>query len=255
MTQEQEQDLCYICMDHQSPCCNNTVFADKPCNCKNIAIHRCCLFEQIVSGFNSCGACLQKFGIHKDGIKFNVNITKTNVIYYQSNQTSLYDGVVEIYGINMQLIKKTVYKENKKDGIEDLYKTTKKGIHYLASRISYSNNTLHGIYQIYYPNGVLDTQATYVNNVKHGAFIRRYENNVLMQSTTYNNGHIIGDFTSFYPNGSADIECTYKDGKIHGRYKKWCVNGSIHTDVYYDQGRIISAGAMHPELQEYNDPF
>jgi antitoxin component YwqK of YwqJK toxin-antitoxin module len=228
-------------------------FATCPCNCKTIKIHTSCLIIQMLNGFKQCGACRKNFTTIKDGVSCTISQYDINHMMITNLNTNGYI-IEELYNYKtLQLIRRTTIQDDKKNGLQECWNITKKGIYYLASQIEYNNNQLHGSYKKYYPNGVVEVDTTYTHNTKNGSFIRRYENNVLMQYTTYINGKLNGEFKSFYPNGTVDIECSYKNNKLHGPYKKLRSDGSVHIIATYHNGIMTHSGALHLELTAFGN--
>ncbi len=277
MSESQEVDLCYICMEPEDAMQHG--FVINQCNCKNMRIHFICLITQIRNQFPKCGACLKKMHFTRFDLPCSLTyiakfggmmreVTHDRWDLAQSVPAEFilshitYDGhkFIETYDSktyniikrSRYLIKnKSHYIVDTKHGLQELWKTTKKGTHYLSYSIEYNNNKLHGSYKTFYPNGQIDIDTTYHNSLKHGTYTRFYENGQIMQSTTYNLGSIHGSFTSFYPNGQPDIECNYKLGKLDGNYKKWKVNGILQSQHQYHNGKLLYVDSMHSELLEF----
>ena len=89
----------------------------------------------------------------------------------------------------------------------------------------YKNNKKNGVQRWYYENSALKLETPFVNDKKDGIEKYYYENGALMYETSYKDDKKNGVEKWYYENGSLKFETSYKNDKINGVEKEYDKQG------------------------------
>jgi antitoxin component YwqK of YwqJK toxin-antitoxin module len=126
------------------------------------------------------------------------------------DKDSLKQGVWRTFYVNGNLKSETVYKNNKKQGLEINW---------------YSSSCVKQ--EVYYNNGVLDGPVTYYNKACKKELIENYKN-----------GSKEGMEISYHSNGHIKAEGNYKKGNLDGVYKVYKKNGKFNFESRSTTGPV-----------------
>jgi antitoxin component YwqK of YwqJK toxin-antitoxin module/Tfp pilus assembly protein PilF len=163
------------------------------------------------------------------------------------------------YGVQ---IEKSVFKDDKLDGITEVYHNL--GSQYLKIKVPYEKGIINGDVKKFYPNGKLEMEITYkqgdrvgketqyymngqvyqyfnYNNDGNlsGEWKRYYWDGTLMEAGKYENDHLTGKQISHYPSGKEQSVTNYnQSGEITGLYKEFDPFGNLWKEYMYDDGAL-----------------
>jgi antitoxin component YwqK of YwqJK toxin-antitoxin module len=134
------------------------------------------------------GAVMESYSVNKEGQK-------------DGTYTAFFEGgkvreTVEFEDGKMTG-KRTIYFENGKPEIEELYT---------------GDGKLNGPYRVYYPQGGLQLEKTYTNDKITGVLKVYYPNGAIKEEVTMSENEENGPFTEYYLNGAIHWKGTYLNG-------------------------------------------
>jgi len=158
------------------------------------------------------------------------------------------EGVFKRYNPSGKIIERSTYKNDKLDGISEIYMGIK-GEEKLYSSVSYKNDKREGFFKTYFVKGFntnsntnyksgekLSSISEYKNNKENGTFKSYYENGQLHIISKYKNGKSVGAYKVYYENGQLEKVENYKNGRIEGIRKIYYENGQISRTCSYKKG-------------------
>ena len=130
----------------------------------------------------------------------------------------------------------------KKGNIEETYDSEG---HLLYSG-TYKNG--NGLFQTWYPSGVLKSECYFKDKEPIGELKYYYENGQVSDIMRLNDDHKPeGLWEHWYPNGQLARQTEYRAGTIAHTDKRWDEEGHLHLETYYDE-----RNQMRRELSYYS---
>lgn len=125
--------------------------------------------------------------------------------------------------------------DNMKNGVWEIFYPDGK----LQSRVTYKNNIVYGNVQNYYPNGKLQEEGFWKINKWVGEYKYYYENGQLKYHWFFDdNGQRTGKQLYYYENGKKQIEGEWLQGKEQGKIVEYHPNGNVSKVVDFENGKI-----------------
>jgi len=109
----------------------------------------------------------------------------------------------------------------------------------LAERIAYVTGKKQGLYQKWYPTGVLSYEANYLKGRKHGISKTWWKNGVLRSESKHVKGVTNGNQKQWYKSGQLFKSMNIVDGREEGIQQAWRENGKIYNNYEAKNGRIF----------------
>jgi antitoxin component YwqK of YwqJK toxin-antitoxin module len=97
-------------------------------------------------------------------------------------------------------------------------------------------NGREGIWLLYHPNGMLQTECNYLNEKLQGLYKSYYENGQLKSDENYNQGERNGICKFYYANGKIEEDGNYLNGEGEGLHKTYYENGTFKSEENLKQG-------------------
>lgn len=114
---------------------------------------------------------------------------------------------------------------------------------------NYHKGSFDGIYQVYYPNGILEQEGNYIINVMDSIWVRYYDSGQLKEEVTFSDNEENGPFKEFHENGNIKAEGFYKNGdNEHGSLKLYNEEGT-HIKTMNCKNGICKTVWKKEELQ------
>ena len=126
-----------------------------------------------------------------------------------------------------------------------------------SSEFTMKKGTRHGIYRLWYENGVLAEEGRYRNGLLHGVIRKWNTKGQLLGTCKFDNG--TGMLREWFENGQLRHECSFVQGKLTGRMKIWAEDGMLYGQSYYFNFKPISKKAYlqkcenMPELPRFEE--
>ena len=98
---------------------------------------------------------------------------------------------------------------------------------------------LDGVVKKYYPNGVLNSEATYKNDVREGILKKYDQNGYLVVVANFKDDKLDGLVNNFYNNGKLRREANFKDDKNEGMEKEYYEDGNLKQASNYAYDKIL----------------
>ncbi len=114
----------------------------------------------------------------------------------------------------------------KRHGTYRHYSAGNKGV--LQEEIVYNHGIFHGPFSSFHPsNGKLWQQGTYVNGLREGLFQQWYPNGILAHKCFYTKGKLDGEMMDYYIDGKYMQQRFYLEGVLTGSIKTWTSDGKL----------------------------
>ena len=120
-----------------------------------------------------------------------------------------------------QVVSKTMYQDDKRNGIHSVYNNAKK----LSHEGTYANNQKSGTWKYYDDSGRLKTEETYRSDVRHGPYRTWYANCVEKTSGHYEDGKQSGRWQYFNDEGVLILEGEFKSDQKNGQWMMFSQKG------------------------------
>ena len=141
----------------------------------------------------------------------------TSSLVFLKKDTSLLNGIVEIYFENGQLGWSGKFKNGKGHGIfEDYHENGQ-----IRIRSKFKNGRLNGINKTYYENGQLKFESNWKNHKYHGTE------------------------RGWYESGEIRYESKWKNDQYHGTKRDWYKNGQLKEEKTYNYGNLVSQNCFN----------
>jgi len=123
----------------------------------------------------------------------------------------------------------------------------------LQEQALYSNDTLHGKQDFFYPNGQVQETFHYKNGVHHGEYKLFFEDGKVSQEATYKDGKWDGELNVYHATGQLKEKIFYVENIEMGPFVEYHENGKLATEGNYkgydsDLNRPLEDG----ELKKYD---
>jgi len=112
---------------------------------------------------------------------------------------------------------------------------------------NYVNDTLDGVYKLWYPDGKIKVVQSYLNGVPQGVRREYDEEGNITAGYIFDRGKIVGEgivkedglkegpWKEFYPNGKLKAEGNYAEGVKTGKWTYYYKNGQVEQTGSYDK--------------------
>ncbi len=153
----------------------------------------------------------------------------------------------------------------KKNGVWEFYEYM--GL--LEKKIEYKNDSLHGNYEVYYPEtGEIDTKGQYNNGKKTGNWIWKTPEGKTEMAGAFIDDQQDGKWEYYYPNGQLSYFAHFDKGKKTGNWTYYYENGAefkkgdFKNDqkdgtwkTFYENGKVLMVGdySEGKETGEWNN--
>jgi antitoxin component YwqK of YwqJK toxin-antitoxin module len=226
----QEERLCYICCEPDSP--ENQLISEKPCLCKTMEIHNSCYQQLRQTLGGTCKACKVDFPWRPLLVGNQRMHTFTESARPDLKFMTIYE--VDAQGRPHGRTETVRYEEERsqadrywcdscEDYHDDLAVQTKPGIKSLSSVGQFNHGLRHGLWHLYsctahVGSGQPWITVPYENGVPHGIVLLKYhkDGGNVEETFTMANGVIQGQRTIVYKTQGYKLTCNYLDGKLHG---------------------------------------
>ena len=94
----------------------------------------------------------------------------------------------------------------------------------------------NGVFEWYYPNGILEHKGSYKDNKKDGEHIWYYESGVVNVVETYKMDVLDGPYKVYHVNGKINVEAFYENGIQIGNTKLYRPDGTLHSEGLFKDG-------------------
>ena len=122
----------------------------------------------------------------------------------------------------------------------------------LAEEAHYVRDTIDGEHKYFYQNGKPESVERYRMGVYHGKYQKYDQQGRLMLEQDFVNGVMQGFSLGYYPSGALKEKYTMKDNEENGPFQEYHENGTLKTEGTY--GPVKDGGtAEQGELREYDD--
>lgn len=118
----------------------------------------------------------------------------------------------------------------------------------LAEEAVYVHDTLDGPHKYFYTNGNLESIEHLKMGVFHGKYQKFYENGVLELEQEFVDGAMQGLSLRYYPNGILGEKVTIRDNEENGPFTEYHENGQLKAEGTYRDGPTEQG-----ELREYDE--
>ncbi len=172
-----------------------------------------------------------------------------NVEICKDKNLSLYSGMVYCKDENESILKESLYKNGKKEGLSQSFYPSGK----LETKANYKNGKLNGYLRSYYENGLLRLDAHYKDGRFNGLIKEYYKNGQLEREMVMKNGIWDGFVRVYYPNGALASEENYKDGSLNGLYVKYYSFGGLSKIGYYKEGKFSGLNMIYHSIPNFYD--
>ncbi len=163
-----------------------------------------------------------------------------------------------------RLIRRTPFEDGRENGLAFTFNTDSVVIEVMEYRrgVAISRRFVnrhdhlgrpHGLWNKFYPSGVIREEFTYRHGVLDG-YYRRYDRNGNLQSIVkYVNGELVTDSDEIYdlqvrrnyfPDMRVRTEATFRDGVEHGIRREFNPDGSLNMAYVIDMGRVMAYGIL-----------
>lgn len=167
---------------------------------------------------------------------------------------NVFDGRFEIYFDNGNLQRVEIWKNFKKNGVQESYYTSGT----ISERTNFVDNLKCGKEEIFDKDGKLSAEIYYEIVEQNGKLVSqktgtetRWQAGKLQSTTNWVNGLQNGETRTYYPNGQLERVMNFKDGKLEGKYQTYYENGSLKEDLTKQTWK----GAGNGELLGWNTTF
>jgi antitoxin component YwqK of YwqJK toxin-antitoxin module len=167
---------------------------------------------------------------------FDKNNKEIAHLYFDSegNQLKLEgnipDGVViKSFYDNGNLQRESIYKNNKRNGIQKEYNENGK----ISFEGYFKDDKQEGIIKTYYKNGKLQYELNFKNGILEGIAKIYNENGILKEEANYINGKLDGIFKKYYDSGKLESEYNYKDNNVDTLINKYDDKGKLLTEKFF----------------------
>jgi antitoxin component YwqK of YwqJK toxin-antitoxin module len=93
---------------------------------------------------------------------------------------------------------------------------------------NYKNGNFDGIFQAYYPSGLLEQEGIYIVNVMDSTWVRYYDTGQVKEEVVFRDNEENGPFKEYHANGNIKAEGFFKDGDHeHGLLKLYDEMGEL----------------------------
>jgi protein TonB len=159
---------------------------------------------------------------------FNENQKKKT--YYKNNSKN---GIEEEYHINGHKISTAFFKDDLKNGMKKYYSETG----FVIKTENYLNDELDGILLLINADGQIADSCNYSKGKKTGFQVSFHDNGDINSILNYVEGKAEGVELGYYESGEKRDSTFYKKDKIKGLKTVWFENGKIKELINYSEGK------------------
>lgn len=153
---------------------------------------------------------------------------------YSINRDSLNHGPYTRKDSAGVLLESGTYQEGKLHGIRELFYPDGK----VKVRERYHQGVITDLYEYFHPNGNTELTGYYVNGEMYGIWKKYYEDGKLLEEVTMSKNEELGPFTEYYPNGKLQAQGYYLHGPNEdGVLKLYDESGELYKTMLCDSGR------------------
>jgi uncharacterized protein len=105
-------------------------------------------------------------------------------------------------------------------------------------RAEFLNDSLHGLYEFYHPNGALSYKCTFVNGQKEGNAQTFFASGKISEEAFYRQGHLWGRYITYHKNGKISSESWFKNGDKDSIKTSYDAKGRVMSIENYKAGKL-----------------
>lgn len=154
-------------------------------------------------------------------------------VYTITSGDTIYNGPYRKTDGDGKLLESGHYRAGELHGIRELYYPDGK----VKVRERYVNGRIDDLYEYFHPNGKIELQGYYVNGEMYGLWKKYSPEGELIEKVTMAKNEEMGPFVEFHPNGKIQAEGTYLHGANEdGELKLYDESGELYKKMWCDSG-------------------
>jgi antitoxin component YwqK of YwqJK toxin-antitoxin module len=127
------------------------------------------------------------------------------------------------------------YYDQKKDSTWTYYSERTKKVKLIEN---YKRGDKHGVWMVYYDNGLLFSEAHYQLGKEHGIWKEYFEDGKIRMETSYKNGLLDGPYLLYNIQGKVIKKGDFVQGKRHGKWIYKDSNGNLEKIEFNRMGYV-----------------